>query len=64
MAIRSPKVLCVRGAHERTLREELVHELLETRARATHFSWEITFHPEDRERELLAELNASGGGDR
>jgi hypothetical protein len=50
------ELLCVRGTHERTLREELVHELLETRARATHFSWEITFHPDDRERELRQEL--------
>jgi hypothetical protein len=58
------EVLCVRGTHGSTLRQELVHELLEARAQATHFSWEITFHPDDRERELLAELQASGGDDR
>jgi hypothetical protein len=50
------EVLCLRGTHERTLREALVHELLETRGRATHFSWEITFHPDARERELRHEL--------
>ena len=44
---------CTNG---RTLREELVHELLEAEARATHFSWEINFHPIDRVRELLDEF--------
>ena len=44
---------CTRGC---TLREELVHELLEADARATHFSWEISFHPIERVRELLDEF--------
>jgi len=52
------EVLCVRGTHERTLRQELVHELLELDARATHFSWEISFAPTEREQELLAEFEA------
>lgn len=52
------ELLCVRGTHGGTLREELVHELFETRVPATHFSWEITFHPEERERELREELSA------
>jgi len=39
-----------------TLRSELVHELLESRRDATHFSWEITYEPAARERELLAEF--------
>lgn len=38
-----------------TLRAELVQRLLEDHASATHFSWEITFDPAARERELLAE---------
>jgi len=44
------------GATCRSLRKELMHELLEQENRATHFSWEITFDPVARERELLAEL--------
>jgi excinuclease UvrABC nuclease subunit len=43
------------GATRDSLRKELVHELLEHESRATHFSWEITFDPAARERELLAE---------
>jgi hypothetical protein len=39
-----------------TLRGELVHRLLEDASDATHFSWEITYHPAARERELLAEF--------
>jgi hypothetical protein len=39
-----------------TLRTELERELAAHAAEATHFSWEITFHPEDRSRELLAEF--------
>ena len=39
-----------------TLRTELVHELLESRRDATHFSWEITYDPAAHERELLAEF--------
>jgi hypothetical protein len=48
----------VGATHGGTLREELVHELLEIDAPATHFSWEISFAPERRERELLAEFEA------
>jgi len=39
-----------------TLRSELVRELLENDRQATHFCWEITYHPAARERELLAEF--------
>jgi hypothetical protein len=39
-----------------TLRDELVHRLLEDVSDATHFSWEITYDPAARERELLAEF--------
>jgi hypothetical protein len=46
------------GATRESLRKELVHELLERESRATHFSWEISFDPTARERELLAELRA------
>jgi hypothetical protein len=53
------ELLCVRGTHG-TLREELVHELLESDIPATHFSWEITFHPEERARELREELSVAG----
>ena len=38
-----------------SLRKELVQELLERDSAATHFSWEITFDPARRSRELLAE---------
>ena len=44
------------GATRDSLRKELMHELLERESRATHFSWEISFDPAARERELLAEL--------
>jgi hypothetical protein len=44
------------GATCGSLRKELMHELLERENRATHFSWEISFDPVARERELLAEL--------
>src|SRR2546422_3519308 len=39
-----------------TLRAELIHRLLEDASEATHFSWEITYEPAARERELLAEF--------
>lgn len=39
-----------------TLRTELQRELATHATEATHFSWEITFHPEDRSRELLSEF--------
>jgi len=64
MAIRSPKWLVLWdddellhiGATRGSLRKELVHALLERESRATRFSWEISFDPAARERELLAEL--------
>lgn len=40
----------------RRLRTELVQRLLEAESDATHFAWEITFEPEKRSREILAEL--------
>ena len=40
----------------RRLRTELVSRLLDKESNATHFAWEITFDPEKRSRELLAEL--------
>jgi hypothetical protein len=46
-----------RGETE-TLRSVLIHEVLEHRRQATHFSWEITFDPQSRERELLAEFES------
>jgi len=52
------ELVYVSATHGSTLREELVHELLEADARATHFSWEISFAPEQREQELLAEFEA------
>jgi hypothetical protein len=52
------ELIYVGSTHGRTLREELTHELLEADAWATHFSWEISFHPADRERELIAEFEA------
>lgn len=52
------ELLCVRGTQGRTLREELVHELLEARTAATHFSWEISYRAATRERELLDEFEA------
>jgi hypothetical protein len=39
-----------------TLRTELERELAAHAAEATHFSWEITFRPDARSRELLAEF--------
>ncbi len=52
------ELIYVSGTHGRTLRDELVHELLELRLGATHFSWEISFAPDRREQELLAEYEA------
>ena len=40
----------------RTLRRELVGRLLNHASDATHFSWEITYDPEPRKRELIAEF--------
>ncbi len=48
------------GATRHSLRRELVERLLEHESGATHFSWEITYAPEVRERELLAELGDGG----
>jgi hypothetical protein len=52
------ELVYVHATHGGTLRQELVHELLELEARATHFSWEISFAPTEREQELLAEFEA------
>lgn len=52
------ELLCVRSTQGRTLREELVHELFEASTPATHFSWEISFHPATRVRELLDEFQS------
>ena len=52
------ELLCVRGTRGGTLREALVHELLEGDAAVTHFSWEISFSPVARERELIDEFVA------
>jgi hypothetical protein len=51
------ELMCI-GATRDSLRRELVERLLEHHSAATHFSWEISYHPEARERELLAELGA------
>jgi len=42
-----------------TLREMLVHDLIDIEREATHFSFEITFHPGARERELMDEFVAA-----
>jgi hypothetical protein len=39
-----------------TLRTELERELAVRASEATHFSWEITFDPDGRSRELLSEF--------
>ena len=49
------ELVFVGSSRDSTLRHQLVHELLESGSQATHFSWEITFDPAGRERELLAE---------
>ena len=43
-----------RGEHS-SLREELRRQVLAHAADVTHFSWEISFDPQPRERELLRE---------
>ena len=49
------ELVYIGGTPEReTLRTELARELRAHGTEATHFSWEITFHPEDRSRELLS----------
>jgi hypothetical protein len=50
------ELVFVGSSRDSTLRSQLVHDLLESRCDATHFSWEITYHPAARERELLAEF--------
>lgn len=50
------ELVFVGSSRDSTLRHQLVHELLESGSQATHFSWEITFDPAGRERELLAEF--------
>lgn len=44
-----------------TLRTELTRQLAASDLAVTHFSWEITYHPEVRERELLAEAELAQG---
>jgi hypothetical protein len=50
------ELVFVGSSRNSTLRTQLIHELLEGRCEATHFSWEITFDPAARERELLDEF--------
>jgi hypothetical protein len=51
------ELLYVGGTGRReTLRSGLERELSVHAAEATHFSWEITFDPDARTRELLAEF--------
>jgi hypothetical protein len=50
------ELVFVGSTRNSTLRSRLVHDLLESERAATHFSWEITFHPAAREQELLAEF--------
>ena len=50
------ELVFVGSTHNSTLRDQLVRDLLEGASDATHFSWEITFDPGQRERELLAEF--------
>jgi len=50
------ELVFVGATHDSTLRSALARELLEGDRDATHFSWEITYHPAARERELLAEF--------
>jgi hypothetical protein len=50
------ELVFVGSTHDSTLRHQLVHDLLESGREATHFSWEITYNPDGRERELLAEF--------
>ncbi|HET7198433.1 MAG TPA: hypothetical protein VFI86_07180 [Burkholderiales bacterium] len=52
------ELIFVGSTHGTTLREELAHELSGLHRRATHFSWEISFAPAQRERQLLAEFEA------
>jgi len=52
------EVIYVGSTRSGTLRKRLVHDLLEAKSEATHFSWEISFAPAARERELLAEFEA------
>ena len=42
----------------RRLRDELVQRLLEGDTAATHFAWEISYDPDARGRELLAEYES------
>ena len=48
------ELVFIGSTSDTTLRSQLVRELLETGSDATHFSWEITYHPAARECELLA----------
>ena len=48
------EMIFVGATHGESLRECLVHEM--SAHHATHFSWEITFRPDSRRRELLEEF--------
>jgi hypothetical protein len=50
------ELVFVGSSRDSTLRSRLVQEILESSCDATHFSWEITYAPAARERELLAEF--------
>lgn len=50
------ELVFVGSSRDSTLRNQLVREILESGTEATHFSWEITFDPVARERELLDEF--------
>lgn len=50
------ELVFIGSTSDNTLRSQLVRELLEIDRHATHFTWQITYHPAARERELLAEF--------
>jgi hypothetical protein len=50
------ELVFVGSSRDSTLRTQLVREILESGSEATHFSWEITFDPAARGRELLDEF--------
>lgn len=52
------ELIYVGSTRGRTLRQQLVHDLIDLPAGATHFRWEICFSPAMRERELLEEYEA------
>ena len=50
------ELVFVGSTHNSTLRAELAREILGSDRSTTHFSWEITYRPAARERELIAEF--------